>query len=210
MRVKNPQRAVNRSDVRTASCPFSRTVFGNLPFPHRKNEPKSLYQSPSGAEGPVRTHACNARRSFARKSAAQSTRCSKWGQTPRGRSENCIFGNRILPEYGVDQIPPGLVLPLRFCLPNEITISGLELLCRLLLARTPRSARTTRARLTVMCRFATRRTSAARLAGIVTLCRTDLMDLALLLVAILAEYQYCTTVVRWMKLPLCLEFWHLP
>ena len=35
--------------------PFSRTVFGNLPVPQRMKEPKSLYQSPSGATGPVRT-----------------------------------------------------------------------------------------------------------------------------------------------------------
>ena len=37
--------------------PFSKTVFGNLPVPHKMKEPKSLYQSPSGATGPVRTHA---------------------------------------------------------------------------------------------------------------------------------------------------------
>lgn len=29
--------------------PFSRTVLGNWPVPQRMNEPKSLYQSPSGA-----------------------------------------------------------------------------------------------------------------------------------------------------------------
>jgi hypothetical protein len=110
--------------------PLSRTVFGSFPFPHRKNEPKSLYQSPSGAVGPVRTHACNARRSFM-EICRSSTRCSKWCQTPRGRSENCIFGKGILPEYGADQIPPSLVLPLGFYFPNEITISGLELLCSL-------------------------------------------------------------------------------
>jgi hypothetical protein len=64
-------------------------------------------------------------------------------------------------------------------------------------ARTPRSAKTTRARLMVKCRsLATRRTSAARSAGIVTLCRTDLDATALLFADIVSEYQGCTRVVR--------------
>jgi len=49
----------------------------------------------------------------------------------------------------------------------------------------------------VTCRsLATRRTAAAKVAGIVTLCRTDLADDALLLVAINPEYQECTRVVQ--------------
>src|SRR5437016_5191101 len=49
----------------------------------------------------------------------------------------------------------------------------------------------------VTCRsLATRRTSAANAAGIVTLCRTDLAADALFLVAIVSEYQECTRVVQ--------------
>ena len=63
-------------------------------------------------------------------------------------------------------------------------------------ARTPRSAKSTSARLMVTCRsLATRRTSAANDAGIVTLCRTDLDDAVLPLVAIISKYQTCTSVV---------------
>ncbi len=50
------------------SCPnvfisFVRTVRGNSPAPHSLKEPKSLYQSPSGAMGSDRTHGCNRARS---------------------------------------------------------------------------------------------------------------------------------------------------
>ena len=63
-------------------------------------------------------------------------------------------------------------------------------------ARTPRSAKSTSARLMVTCRsLATRRTSAANDAGIVTLCRTDLDDAVLLRVAMVSAYQHCTSVV---------------
>ena len=45
------------------SMPCANTVFGNSPEPQIVNDPKSLYQSPSGAQGPVFTQSCNRRRS---------------------------------------------------------------------------------------------------------------------------------------------------
>jgi hypothetical protein len=45
------------------SMPCANTVFGNSPEPQIVNDPKSLYQSPSGAHGPVFTQSCNRRRS---------------------------------------------------------------------------------------------------------------------------------------------------
>ncbi len=55
---------------------FSSTVFGNSPDPQRMKDPKSLYQSPSGATGFVRVHACNAIRSDSeiRRSSTRSSR----------------------------------------------------------------------------------------------------------------------------------------
>jgi hypothetical protein len=83
--------------------PFVRTVFGYSPVPQRINEPKSLYQSPSGAQGSVTTQ----QRSFCRSSrvialsATRSRRCSHSG---RGRLTKRIFGNRASPEDRADQI----------------------------------------------------------------------------------------------------------
>src|ERR1035437_1551613 len=45
------------------SMPCANTVFGNSPEPQIVNDPKSLYQPPSGAHGPVFTQSCNRRRS---------------------------------------------------------------------------------------------------------------------------------------------------
>ena len=45
------------------AMPLVSTVFGNSPVPQIMNEPKSLYQSPSGAHGAAFTHSCNRRRS---------------------------------------------------------------------------------------------------------------------------------------------------
>jgi len=63
-------------------------------------------------------------------------------------------------------------------------------------ARTPRSASATNARLIVTCcSLAVRRTAETRVAGIVTLWRTDLAA-AVLRVAIFKRITACTTVVR--------------
>ena len=67
--------------------PFSRTVFGNWSVPHRMKEPKSLYQSPAGATGPVLTHACSANKS-ATEMRRSSTRWRRCCQTGRGRLAN--------------------------------------------------------------------------------------------------------------------------
>jgi hypothetical protein len=39
------------NDLPRAACPFKRKVLGNLPWPQILKDPKSLYQSPSGASG---------------------------------------------------------------------------------------------------------------------------------------------------------------
>ena len=44
--------------------PFVSTVFGSSPDPQIRNDPKSLYHSPSGAVGPAFTHSCSFRRSW--------------------------------------------------------------------------------------------------------------------------------------------------
>jgi len=46
------------------ATPLVSTVFGNSPEPQIVNDPKSLYQSPSGARGPAFTQSCNRRRSW--------------------------------------------------------------------------------------------------------------------------------------------------
>ena len=43
--------------------PFPRTVLGSSPEPQIIKDPKSLYQSPSGAQGPALTQSCNRWRS---------------------------------------------------------------------------------------------------------------------------------------------------
>ena len=42
---------------------LARTVLGYFPEAHNLKDPKSLYQSLSGAIGPDPTHSCNRRRS---------------------------------------------------------------------------------------------------------------------------------------------------
>ena len=67
--------------------PFSRTVFGNWSVPHKMKEPKSLYQSPAGAKGPVLTHSWRANKS-ATEMRRSSTRWRRCCQTGRGRLAN--------------------------------------------------------------------------------------------------------------------------
>jgi hypothetical protein len=76
-------------------------------------------------------------------------------------------------------------------------IRRLELLFRFGFGPHSAFRRTTSTRLIVTCRsLATRRTSAANVAGNVTLCRMNLADAALLFVAIPLECRWCTSLVR--------------
>src|SRR5436309_2966939 len=83
--------------------PFRRTVFGYSPLPQRWKEPKSLYQSPSGATGSDAAHSWRRRKS-ASETRRSSTRDSRCCQRLRGRLENRILGNRVFPEYCSNQI----------------------------------------------------------------------------------------------------------
>ena len=110
--------------------PCANTVFGNSPEPQIVNDPKSLYQSPSGAHGPVFTQSCNRRRSC-REICRSATRARMCCQTGRGRLENRIFGNGILPEDCPDQILPGFILAHGIALRHEPPICRIETLaCR--------------------------------------------------------------------------------
>ena len=112
------------------AMPSVSTVFGNSPEPQIMKEPKSLYQSPSGAHGPPFTQSCNRRRSW-REILRSSTRARMCSQTGRGRSENRIFGNGILPEDCPDQILPCFPLALGIGLGHEPAISRIEIVpCR--------------------------------------------------------------------------------
>jgi hypothetical protein len=104
-----------------------RTVFGYSPLPQSLKDPKSLYQSPSGANGSAFTQACRRWRSESGilRSFTRWRRCC---HKPRGRSENRIFGNCIFPEDGSDQVPPSFLLLRRFTLFEELPIRRLELL----------------------------------------------------------------------------------
>src|ERR1035437_7731402 len=112
------------------AMPCANTVFGNSPEPQIVKDPKSLYQSPSGAHGPVFTQSCNRRRSCWEicRSATRARMCC---QTGRGRLENRIFGNGILPEDCPDQILPGFILAHGIALRHEPPICRIETLaCR--------------------------------------------------------------------------------
>ena len=107
--------------------PLARTVFGISPDPHRINEPKSLYQSPSGAVGPILTQSCRWRRS-PNEISRSATRASRCSQTGRGRSENRIFGNCGSPEDGTDQVLASLVLLFRNVRRHESLIRAVQTL----------------------------------------------------------------------------------
>src|ERR1039457_2522863 len=99
------------------------TVLGYFPEPHNLKEPKSLYQSPSGATGPYPTHSCNRPRS-ANEICRCCTRSKRCSQSARGRSENCIAGNRVLPENCADQVLPRFLLTGRFLLVHESAVGN--------------------------------------------------------------------------------------
>jgi hypothetical protein len=74
-----------------ATCPRSRKVFGYFPSPQILNDPKSLYQAPSGASGSDSRHIFSWHRSSAVifRSASLSKR---WSRSPDAKSVHCIFG----------------------------------------------------------------------------------------------------------------------
>src|ERR1035438_3707382 len=75
-------------------------------------------------------HPTNRRRSW-REIRLSSTRARMCSQTGRGRLENRIFGNGVLPEDGPDQILTSLALALGIGLSHETAISRVEILpCR--------------------------------------------------------------------------------
>jgi len=115
--------------VPNGAMPLVRTVFGDSPEPQIMNDPKSLYQSPSGAQGAVFTQSCKRRRSSSeiRRSSTRARMCS---QTGRGRLENRIFGNGVRPEDGPDQVLARFGLSLGVGLRNETAIGRSEILAR--------------------------------------------------------------------------------
>ena len=105
--------------------PFFRTVFGYSPVPQMMKEPKSLYQSPSGAHGSVTTQfwsRCRSSRVIAR-SATRSRMCS---HTARGRLAKRIFGSRASPEDRSDQIFAGFAFPRGIAFRHELLVSSCE------------------------------------------------------------------------------------
>ncbi len=105
--------------------PRANTVFGDSPEPQMVNDPKSLYQSPSGADGPAFTQSCNRQRSCReiRRSATRARMCC---QTGRGRLENRIFGNGVLPEDCPDQLSPCFNFAPGIALRHELPICRIE------------------------------------------------------------------------------------
>jgi hypothetical protein len=89
-------------------------------------EPKSLYQSPSGASGSVSTQffkRCNSENEIAR-SATRYKRCC---QTGAGRLANRIFGNCAHPEDRADQIFSSLALSDRVGLIHKLFVRRLHI-----------------------------------------------------------------------------------
>jgi hypothetical protein len=120
--------------VPNGAMPFVSTVFGNSPEPRIMNEPKSLYQSPSGAVGPAFTQSCNRRRS-GREMRRSSTRLRICSQTGCGRLEKRILGysvlrilgNSVLSEDRPDQILSRFSLTIGIGLVHRLSLSGARL-----------------------------------------------------------------------------------
>ena len=106
--------------------PLIKTVFGYSPLPQSLKDPKSLYQSPSGADGSDLTHDCRRRRSASRiwRSATRARRCC---QRPRGRSENRIFGNCVFPENSPNQVLSSFLFLPSVLLFQEPSVGGLKI-----------------------------------------------------------------------------------
>jgi hypothetical protein len=88
-------------------------------------EPKSLYQSPSGACGSAFTQSWRRRRSASeiRRSSTRSRRCC---HKSRGRSENRIFGNSVFSKNGANQILSGFFFFRRLLFIQKTSIGGLD------------------------------------------------------------------------------------
>src|ERR1039458_2172405 len=118
---------LNRYSIRVpnGAMPAVNTVFGNSPSPQIMNEPKSLYQSPAGAHGPAFTQSCKRRRSWT-EICRSSTRARMCSQTGRGRLENRIFGNGVLPEDSPDQVLPCFALAFGIGFGHEPSIARIK------------------------------------------------------------------------------------
>lgn len=112
--------------------PFDNIVLGNSPEPQRRKDPKSLYQSPSGASGPVFAQSCKRTRSRSVicRSATRVRRCS---QTGPGRLVNRIFGNGFCAENRADQISAGFIFTHRIGFRHKPAIGCAEILLGLCL-----------------------------------------------------------------------------
>src|SRR6202011_6292091 len=74
-----------------AAWPASKKVFGYFPTPQILNEPKSLYQSPSGASGFDSLHALSWYRSSAVILRSRS-RSKRWSRSAGGKPLHRILG----------------------------------------------------------------------------------------------------------------------
>ena len=115
--------------VPKGAMPLVSTVFGNSPAPQIRNEPKSLYQSPSGAHGEALTHSCNRCRSW-REIRRSSTRARMCSQTGLGRLEKRIFRNGVLPENCPNQVLPRFAFARGIGLRHEPLIGRTEIRAR--------------------------------------------------------------------------------
>jgi hypothetical protein len=138
--------------------------------PLAQKDPKSLYQSPSGATGPEAVHFWNRRRSDngIRRSSTRLSNCCHSG---RGRSANRIVGSSVRPENDPDHILDRGFLLVGFPLFQKVLVSCLEIVLGFFLSlNTARPASRQRGLIKVKWRsLATRRTSTAKRAGIVAL-----------------------------------------
>jgi hypothetical protein len=94
---------------RRVSCLSSALSFGNSPVPQSLNDPKSLYQLPSGASGSDATHSCRSTRSLYL-IARSSIRLSRCFRSSSGKLTKRILGNSFRPENGADQVVARLKL----------------------------------------------------------------------------------------------------
>src|SRR5438445_59124 len=85
-----------------STCPLSRNVLGNLPSPQSLTDPKSLYQSPSGASGPDSRHSFSLYRS-SEVIFRSANRSKRWSRSASGRSVHWIFGIICRKSFG--QVP---------------------------------------------------------------------------------------------------------
>lgn len=85
-------------------------------------EPKSLYQSPSGAMGFAASQSCKPNRSSTRIERSFE-RCAKCVLMPRGKLVNWILGKSVLPKDRSHKVVAGLFYPLGIGFNTEAIIS---------------------------------------------------------------------------------------